>query len=116
MGSKGKGKAQEGGRYRDLPEEEERIGDDPDETARWEQEEQQVRPRDLPYRHDCSDVGVGDCTPARRYTGHDIGDIVNTGISSWIDRSRSRGTERVSSRFSHGGFTGSETSDRMLMD
>jgi len=44
IGSKGKGKSkeQEGSRYRDLPEEEDRIGDDPDETRRWEQEEQQV--------------------------------------------------------------------------
>lgn len=40
--SKGKGKAREGGRYRDLPDEEDRIGDDPAEAARWEQEEQQV--------------------------------------------------------------------------
>jgi hypothetical protein len=41
--SKGKGKSRDGGgRYRDLPDEEERIGDDPDETRRWEQEEQQV--------------------------------------------------------------------------
>lgn len=44
MDSKGKGKAQAGGRYRDVPDEEERIGDDPDETARWEQEEQQAYP------------------------------------------------------------------------
>lgn len=43
MGSKGKGISRDnGGRYRDLPDEEERIGDDPDETRRWEQEEQQV--------------------------------------------------------------------------
>jgi len=44
IGSKGKGKSkeQEGSRYRDLPEEEDRIGDDPDEMRRWEQEEQQV--------------------------------------------------------------------------
>jgi hypothetical protein len=43
VGSKGKGKSRDdGGRYRDLPDEEERIGDDPDETRRWEQEEQQV--------------------------------------------------------------------------
>lgn len=42
MGSKGKGKAQDGGRYRDLPDEEDRIGDDPEEARRWEQEEQQV--------------------------------------------------------------------------
>ena len=99
MGSKGKGKAQDGGRYRDLPEEEERIGDDPDETARWEQEEQQVCSLDFPYGHDRADTRPGDCTPAGRYTGHDIGDIVDTGITSWIDRSRSRRTERVSSHF-----------------
>jgi len=44
VGSKGKEKSRDdGGRYRDLPDEEERIGDDPDETRRWEQEEQQVR-------------------------------------------------------------------------
>jgi hypothetical protein len=43
VGSKGKGKSRDnGGRYRDLPDEEETIGDDPDETRRWEQEEQQV--------------------------------------------------------------------------
>jgi hypothetical protein len=42
MGSKGKGKERDGGRYRDLPDEEDRVGDDPDETRRWEQEEQQV--------------------------------------------------------------------------
>jgi hypothetical protein len=45
VGSKGKGKGkskEQDGRYRDLPEEEDRIGDDLDETRRWEQEEQQV--------------------------------------------------------------------------
>lgn len=43
VGFKGKGKSiDDGGRYRDLPDEEERVGDDPDETRRWEQEEQQV--------------------------------------------------------------------------
>jgi hypothetical protein len=39
---KGKSRDQDQGRYRDLPREEERIGDDPDETRRWEEEEQQV--------------------------------------------------------------------------
>ena len=49
VGSKGKGKSRDdGGRYRDLPDEEERIGDDPDETRRWEQEEQQVSLRSSP--------------------------------------------------------------------
>ena len=48
MGNKGKGKSRDdGGRYRDLPDEEDRIGDDPDETRRWEQEEQQVSIRDV---------------------------------------------------------------------
>jgi hypothetical protein len=42
MGSKGKGKERDGGRYGDLSDEEDRVGDDPDETRRWEQEEQQV--------------------------------------------------------------------------
>jgi hypothetical protein len=45
IGSKGKGRQeQDGGRYRDLPGEEEGVGmrDDPDEARRWEQEEQQV--------------------------------------------------------------------------
>ena len=43
VATKGKGKSRDdGGRYRDLPDEEERVGDDPDETRRWEQEEQQV--------------------------------------------------------------------------
>jgi len=51
VGNKGKGKSRDdGGRYRDLPDEEDRIGDDPDETRRWEQEEQQVSIRDVHLR------------------------------------------------------------------
>jgi hypothetical protein len=58
VGSKGKGKSRDdGGRYKDLPDEEERIGDDPDETRRWEQEEQQVSLRSSTER----EVLMGRC-------------------------------------------------------
>lgn len=95
MGSKGKGKAQDGGRYRDLPDEEERVGDDPDETARWEQEEQQVYPLGSTGATYLLISYSGDGSPARRYFGHDIRDIINIGVSGRADRSRSGRAKRV---------------------
>lgn len=100
MGSKGKAKAQDGGRYRDLPDEEDRIGDDPEEARRWEQEEQQVRAFVSCTPHQVCNgrliVIQGNGTSAGRYIGGHIRDTINIGLTGGSYRPRSRRTKRVS--------------------